>query len=112
MGKVDEMAEEIAVTTDELLDLVNDLADTGRCHYDHHGYCQEHGWFKSEVECPHARAGKIWDSNGNLKVTITTPNTRQRAERAARKIFTEVLGSEHLRWESAIADIIAAEFEK
>lgn len=43
----------------DLLDLINDLADTSRCHYDHHGHCQEHAWY-SEGECPHARAQKLF----------------------------------------------------
>lgn len=55
------------------------------------------------------RGGQTW---GVCDKVVESANTRQRAGRAARKIFTEILGSEHLRWESAITDIIAAEFEK
>ena len=39
--------------------LVGDLADDGTCWYDHHGYCQEHGWFATDPKCPHARAREI-----------------------------------------------------
>jgi len=55
----------------ELRDIVDALADTGKCHYDHHGYCQEHLWFKSDVECPHARAQRLWDVNGNELPAVT-----------------------------------------
>lgn len=61
IAEVERQAGEIA----ELRDIVDALADTGKCHYDHHGYCQEHLWFKSDVECPHARAQKLWDMDGN-----------------------------------------------
>jgi hypothetical protein len=36
--------------------LVRDLYDDGECWYDHHGYCQGHGWTKTDPTCPHARA--------------------------------------------------------
>jgi hypothetical protein len=36
--------------------LLADLTDPGECWYDHHGYCQEHGWFDTDPRCPHARA--------------------------------------------------------
>ena len=36
--------------------LVADLVDGGKCTFDHHGYCQEHGWFETEPACPHGRA--------------------------------------------------------
>lgn len=58
------------ISVSKLLDLVNDLADAGRCHYDHHGYCQEHGWFKTDIECPHARAQRLWDMNGKPQVDV------------------------------------------
>ncbi len=49
-----------------LFDLVSDLADMGKCWYDHHGYCQEHGWLDSGI-CPHARAQSLFDAEGNPK---------------------------------------------
>ena len=58
------------VSVDELFDLISDLTDMGDCYYDHHGYCQEHGWFMSGSECPHARARKLWDERGNLAVEV------------------------------------------
>lgn len=65
------------VTTDELLGLINDLADMGRCHYDHHGYCQEHGWFKADIECPHARAQRLWDMHGKVQVNVQEQEVKQ-----------------------------------
>jgi hypothetical protein len=42
---------------DQLRELVRDLADPDPCtHFDHHGYCQTHGWFAVEPPCPHGRA--------------------------------------------------------
>lgn len=40
----------------ELEALVGDFVDPDPCQYDHHGYCQAHGWFETEPACPHARA--------------------------------------------------------
>jgi hypothetical protein len=37
-------------------DLIADLTDPDPCWYDHHGYCQAHGWFATDPACPHARA--------------------------------------------------------
>lgn len=40
-----------------LLGVLEDLADMeGKCSFDHHGFCQEHSWFRTEPKCPHARA--------------------------------------------------------
>lgn len=39
-----------------LRSLVADLVDADDCWFDHHGYCQAHGWFETEPACPHARA--------------------------------------------------------
>lgn len=35
--------------------LVLDLFQDSPCAFDHHGYCQEHGWFETEPACPHSR---------------------------------------------------------
>jgi hypothetical protein len=37
-------------------EIITDLTDPDPCWYDHHGYCQAHGWFATEPACPHARA--------------------------------------------------------
>lgn len=50
-----QLREQLAV----LRDLVGDLADPDPCHYDHHGYCQAHGWFATEPVCPMARAVEL-----------------------------------------------------
>ncbi|WP_406145640.1 hypothetical protein [Streptomyces anulatus] len=36
--------------------LVADFIDPDPCHFDHHGYCQAHGWFATDPGCPHGRA--------------------------------------------------------
>ncbi|MFB8122057.1 hypothetical protein ACFVG1_12790 [Streptomyces bacillaris] len=36
--------------------LVADFIDPDPCHFDHHGYCQTHGWFATDPGCPHGRA--------------------------------------------------------
>jgi hypothetical protein len=38
------------------LELIRDLADPDPCWFDHHGYCQAHGWTATNPRCPHARA--------------------------------------------------------
>lgn len=42
----------------ELLNIIADLTDNSNCAFDHHGDCQEHGWF-SVKECPHSRAKRM-----------------------------------------------------
>lgn len=63
-GPVDAIAEallplvaaERAAETRTAADLIADLTDPDPCWYDHHGYCQAHGWFATDPSCPHARA--------------------------------------------------------
>lgn len=39
--------------------IIRDLADTNPCdHWDHHGYCQTHGWLE-DGECADARAQRF-----------------------------------------------------
>ena len=45
----------------ELRRLITDLTDPDPCSFDHHGYCQAHGWFDVEPKCPHARAKELID---------------------------------------------------
>jgi hypothetical protein len=47
-----------AVELDKLKQCLADLIDPDPCWFDHHGYCQAHGWLQDE-ECPHARARKL-----------------------------------------------------
>lgn len=42
-----------------LLSLIEDLTDDELCWFDHHGYCQAHGWMATDPECPDARAQKL-----------------------------------------------------
>lgn len=39
--------------------LVADFVDSDPCRYDHHGYCQAHGWFETDPPCPHKRAKEL-----------------------------------------------------
>ncbi|MBE4761765.1 hypothetical protein [Streptomyces caniscabiei] len=43
-----------------LLELVDDLRDPDPCWYDHHGYCQAHGWTATDPRCPDARAAELF----------------------------------------------------
>jgi len=38
--------------------IIIDLIDEDDCYFDHHGYCQAHGWPDKGFTCPHAR-GKM-----------------------------------------------------
>lgn len=40
-----------------LLELVEDESEP--CSFDHHGYCQEHGWFATDPACVYRRARKV-----------------------------------------------------
>ena len=40
----------------ELKDVLGALTDDDDCQYDHHGYCQAHGWMTTETRCANARA--------------------------------------------------------
>lgn len=43
----------------DVVELIRRLADPGPCAYDHHGYCQAHGWLETEPRCPHAQAQQL-----------------------------------------------------
>lgn len=36
--------------------LLSEMISTEACQLDHHGYCQAHGWMRTEPTCPHGRA--------------------------------------------------------
>lgn len=50
---------EAQTLVERLQKIVNDLTDPDPCSFDHHGYCQAHGWFDVEPKCPHARAKEL-----------------------------------------------------
>jgi hypothetical protein len=52
------------MTRNDLLDVIRDLTDPDECDYDHHGYCQAHGWFETDPTCPHARAKQVLSAEG------------------------------------------------
>ena len=41
-----------------LREVLADLVDGEACWFDHHGYCQAHGWLQ-DGECPQARAKRL-----------------------------------------------------
>jgi hypothetical protein len=49
----------VASLTPALRELLGDLTDSDPCELDHHGYCQAHGWPRTEPRCPHARAKEL-----------------------------------------------------
>ncbi|MGQ4393741.1 hypothetical protein ACN6K5_003527 [Streptomyces violaceoruber] len=59
------VADETAATetqpnTATLLELLRDFLDPDPCSFDHHGYCQAHGYLGGEpMSCPHGRAKKL-----------------------------------------------------
>lgn len=57
-------AVELEAEVEQLRGLVTDLADREGCSYDHHGYCQVHGWMATEPRCPHARAQDLLAQSG------------------------------------------------
>ncbi|MFE2353437.1 hypothetical protein [Streptomyces parvulus] len=51
---------ETTADTSELLGLIRDFLDPDPCSFDHHGYCQAHGYLGGEpMSCPHGRAKKL-----------------------------------------------------
>lgn len=46
----------------EAVDVLRELSEVEDqpCRYDHHGYCQEHGWFETDPPCAIKRAREIW----------------------------------------------------
>lgn len=40
----------------DITEMLEDLTDPDPCTFDHHGYCQAHGWLRDDRPCPHARA--------------------------------------------------------
>lgn len=34
-------------------DIIFSIVSDEPCRHDHHGYCQEHSWFRSNGTCPH-----------------------------------------------------------
>lgn len=39
--------------------ILEDLEENEPCFYDHHGYCQAHGWFETDPVCPQKRLRDI-----------------------------------------------------
>ncbi|NED75328.1 hypothetical protein G3I51_23995 [Streptomyces sp. SID9944] len=53
-------ATETQADSTALLELVKDFLDPDPCAFDHHGYCQAHGYLGGEpMSCPHGRARKL-----------------------------------------------------
>lgn len=60
VGWVAGTEEPAATEVEALRQLVKDLADPGPCYFDHHGYCQAHGWTDTDPSCPHGRAQQLF----------------------------------------------------
>ncbi len=58
---IDARVAQAAAGKTDLLDLVRDFVDPDPCSFDHHGYCQAHGWTGTTPRCPHARAKEMLD---------------------------------------------------
>lgn len=54
--------------------LLSELVSTESCQLDHHGYCQAHGWTRTEPTCPHGRAERL------LRRERNDPDTSQMPE--------------------------------
>lgn len=50
------------------LAILEDIIDPNECDYDHHGYCQEHGWFDPDIPCPHKRAKELLTEFAEIKL--------------------------------------------
>lgn len=52
--------------------LVRDFLDPDLCWFDHHGYCQVHGWLKTDPACPHGRARTMLTENDAIETKEPT----------------------------------------
>jgi len=57
----------------QLRGLVRDFLDPDPCWFDHHGYCQAHGWMDTDPACPHARARALLAALENKEPTTRRP---------------------------------------
>ena len=53
------LAAVLAIVERDYRSLLADLIDPDPCTFDHHGYCQAHGWLTDESRCPHLRAKEL-----------------------------------------------------
>jgi hypothetical protein len=44
----------------ELVDQLTEGDRENPCRFDHHGYCQEHGWLETNPSCPWGRAAELF----------------------------------------------------
>lgn len=60
------IAAETAVPVSDLspLELLAEMVDPDPCWFDHHGYCQAHGYFETDPKCKHARAKDLLREHG------------------------------------------------
>lgn len=51
----------------QMRQLIRDMTDPGKCWFDHHGGCQEHGYLelKPGELCPHAEAKQLLGADNN-----------------------------------------------
>ena len=63
LGKVGSEEFKLQARIKQLEELVDCLYDDNPCEYDHHGYCQAHGWM-DKSPCPMKRIREIRASEG------------------------------------------------
>jgi hypothetical protein len=64
------MAPQLVRQVKDLRGLVRDFLDPDPCSFDHHGYCQTHGYLGGEsASCPHGRARKMLAALENKEPT-------------------------------------------
>jgi len=61
LGERDRLVEE----NERLREIIHLLEETepDECSFDHHGYCQAHGWMATEPRCPHVLANEALSSS-------------------------------------------------
>lgn len=50
---------------DQAISIIKDLIDDEPCRFDHHGYCQSHGWMATWPPCPQKRAKEFLEEFNN-----------------------------------------------
>jgi len=63
-GKMTREIKPLVAEVAELRAVLTDIVDDDACSYDHHGYCQAHGWFDTDPACPHDRSKTILAKHG------------------------------------------------
>lgn len=67
--------------------ILKDMVDPNECTYDHHGYCQEHGWLTKYPPCPHRLAKELLIETKRLRTRMNAADEHatDKANRSMRK---------------------------